>query len=123
MKLPIPSEDSEQKLVVDWLDAHGVLYTHPANGGKRHISTARRMKVQGQKAGVPDLLIFDPPPAMPGIFAVAIEMKRRKGGKVSENQTTWLYSLSKRNWYTAICHGGDEAIDILQRLGYGRRTK
>lgn len=117
----IPSEDSEQFLVVDWLRRHNILFHHSPNGGKRHITTAMRLKRQGTQPGFPDLIILDPPPVFPHIHSVAIEMKRKKGGKTSDEQKRWLTVLEQRGWYTAICNGGDEAIKTLERLGYGKK--
>lgn len=51
------------------------------NGGKRSISTAKKLKAEGVKAGVPDLYI----PA----WNLWVEMKRVKGGRVSPEQKDW----------------------------------
>lgn len=118
-----PTEDIEQGRVVDWLRACKILFHSSPNGGKRHIVTAVRLKRLGCSAGFPDLIVLDPPPAMPGIHAVALEMKRQRGGVISDHQRDWLLALSERGWYTVICAGGDEAIRVLERLGYGGKGK
>lgn len=117
----IPTEDQEQKTVVQWLEWNKITYHHSPNGGVRHITTARRLKAQGTKAGFPDLIILDQPPAMTGCHSTAIEMKRSKGGRPSPEQLEWIEKLAARGWYTAICNGADHAIDLLKRLGYGTR--
>lgn len=118
-KMPAPSEDSEQFVVVSWLRFNRIRFTHPANGGVRHIATAVRMKRQGQSAGIPDLLIFDPPKHRLECHSTAVEMKRTKGGTVSEAQQDWLLALEERGWLTIIAHGANEAIKALQAAGYG----
>lgn len=119
--LPIPTEDEEQRVVVQWLELHGVLFCHVPNGGYRRPVEAAIFRGLGVRAGVPDFLIFDPPPMEPHRPGVALEMKRRVGGRVSESQRFWLEALGARGWYTAVCRGADEAIETLERLGYGRR--
>lgn len=119
--LPIPTEDEEQRVVVQWLQLHGILFCHIPNGGYRRRTEAAIMSGLGVRKGVPDLLIFDPPPAAPGYRGVALEMKRRVGGRLSAWQRVWLDALQRRGWYTAVCRGADEAIETLERLGYGRR--
>ena len=83
------------------------------------------MRAEGIKAGAPDLIIFDRPPskreakeACPG---VAIELKRIKGGRVSDEQRQWLDNLSARGWITAVCKGFEEAVKLLEELGYGEK--
>lgn len=78
-----------------------------------------RLKMSGVEAGVPDLLLFDPPP-IGGSCGVALELKRREGGRTSEKQKRWLRELEARGWVALVCHGAAEAIRELERLGYGR---
>lgn len=119
----IPTEDAEQQVVVQWLELHRLHFTHIPNGGWRHVATARRLKSLGVKPGVPDLLVFERPPARPDAPGVAIEMKRSRGGRVSEEQERWLAHLERQGWVVAVCHGADEAIELLQSLGFGRRAR
>jgi hypothetical protein len=67
---------------------------------------------------VPDVLIFDRPPTFPEWKGAAIELKRKKGGGASDNQSDWLDWLTERGWITQVCHGIDEAIKALEQLGY-----
>lgn len=116
----VPTEDQEQRVVAAWLDAHGVLWAHVPNGGARDRITGAILKGLGVKRGCPDILIFDPPP-IGGYVGTAIELKRREGGRVSPEQRFWLAQFADRHWYALACYGADDAIDVLQRLGYGRR--
>jgi len=118
-----PTEDAEQQVVVQWLELHRLHYTHVPNGGWRHVATARRLKALGVKAGVPDLLIFERPPARPDAVGVAIEMKRAKGGRVSAEQQRWLAHLERQGWVVAVCQGAGEAVELLRGLGFGRRAR
>ena len=114
----IPDESVEQRALVRWLELKGILFTHVPNGGKRHVAVAKKLKAEGVKPGVPDILIFDRPPAHPSYVGVAIEMQRKKRGQVSEHQQNWLRWLDFRGWKTAVCNGADDAIRRLEELGY-----
>lgn len=114
----IAPERIEQEIVVKWLRALGIRVVHVPNGGKRDIVTAVRLKDAGVQAGVPDLLIFKRPPIRPTMVGVAIEMKRAKGGRVSDAQQDWLDYLVTEGWHTMVCHGADDAMLQLKMLGY-----
>ncbi len=118
VRLRPASEEAEQAAVAQWLDLRHVLYTHVPNGGYRHIKTAARLKQQGVKAGVPDLLIFDPPPKYKGAVGVALEMKRVGIKRASPAQQVWLKSMSDRGWLCAVQAGAAAAVAWLMELGY-----
>lgn len=113
-----PMEEVEQRAVAQYLDLLGILWCHCPNGGHRNKVSAGKMKAQGQKPGVPDILIFSPPPINPTAKGVAIELKRIKGGTLSPDQKRWLSDLSDIGWITKRCNGSGEAIDFLRELGY-----
>lgn len=85
------------------------LLFHIPNGGKRAIKTAKDMKRQGVKAGIPDLFL---PVAKSGYHGLWIEMKKM-GGKVSKNQKEWLELLSKQGYMCEVCYGWEEAQRVL----------
>ena len=116
----IPTEEQEQLALVQWLELHKIRYTHVPNEGKHKVQYRVKQKRLGVKPGVPDILIFDHPPLYPENVGVAIELKRRKGGRVTPEQTHWLTILQERGWAVAVCRGADEAIRFLESLGYGR---
>lgn len=109
-------ESEDQIAVANFLDLTKLLWMHTPNGGKRDKVTAAILKRMGVKAGVPDFLIFDPPkPWRPG---TAIELKRLKGGKMSDDQIRWAKLFIERKWLYYKCDGSQDAIDIIKRL-YG----
>lgn len=116
-------EDIEQLRLATWLDTRLVdgsplLWAHVPNGGKRHIAIARQLRAAGVKSGVPDVLIFDPPPLGDRRVGVALELKQPDGGSASKNQERWLEGLGKRGWVTLVCHGAESAKLALMELGY-----
>jgi hypothetical protein len=114
----IPTEEQEQRAVAQFLDLIGVVWFHPANGGMRNKIVAAKLKGQGVKAGVPDIIILSPPPANPKAKGVAIELKRLKGGSLSPEQRRWLVDMDDLGWVAQRCNGAGEAIDFLRGLGY-----
>lgn len=123
-----PSEQEEHSLLADWLDAHGLVWFHPPLGGYRRKVEAAILHGLGARAGVPDFIIFSPPPLVPSARGAAIELKRRGRdqelfGGVSPEQHRWIAMLHVVGWCARVCYGADEAISWLESLGYGRRTE
>lgn len=125
-KHAVPSELSEQITLVRKLRAAGILFCAVPNGLEVANQRAARMsKASGTEAGVPDLLIFDPPPNHPECCGTALEMKR-VGGKPSDvrpSQTKWLEALGGRRWRTEIGFGARDAAEKLRALGYDLSQK
>lgn len=115
----IPTEHQEQLVVVAWLRARRIRFFAVPNGGARSAITGARLRAEGQSAGVPDLIITTTPPGKFGIVAVALEMKRRKGGSISVEQREWLDHLKAQGWACHVAMGADDAIAWLESL-YGR---
>lgn len=113
-----PTEDQEQRTVAQFLDLLGFRWAHPPNGGSRNVIEAKKFKGMGVKAGIPDILIFDIPPGS-DYKGVAIELKRLKGRRLSDEQREWLDALSERGWLTRCCKGADEAIKFIREV-YGK---
>lgn len=122
VKEAVPLECIEQETVAQWLDLHNVFYCASVAGAYLHPATFIRMKKIGYKKGAPDLMIYQKPPAYNGQFVgVAIEMKRKKGGVVSDEQREWLEKLRAQGWMAVVCAGADAAIEILEMCGYGKK--
>jgi hypothetical protein len=117
MKAKAVNESVEQAWLARWLDIKCICWCHVPNGGARNMITGARLKREGVKKGVPDILIFDPPRRAQGV-GVAIELKKAKGGTVSPEQVGWLAALNARGWITYVAHGADDAIRMLTDLGY-----
>lgn len=98
------NEHEIQKSCVRWFDLQypGLLLYAIPNGGKRHIITAKKMKAEGVRRGVPDLHLAVPTANYPGLY---IETKTRKG------------ELSK---YQVLAHaylrGQGYAVEVVRNL-------
>jgi hypothetical protein len=115
IKLPPASESVEQICLFRWA-AYSLaampelkLLHHIPNGGKRDITTAKRLKAEGVKAGVPDICLPVPKGLYHGLY---VELKAGKN-KTTENQDKWLGALTANGYYTAICYGWEAASKII----------
>ena len=108
--LKVPTEHQEQVEFIQWFRRTYIdvrIFAIP-NGESRSQSAGARLKAEGVSAGVPDLFI----PA----WNTWIEMKRSKGGSVSEKQKDWLAYLESVGHKTFVCKGADSAKEIAQRV-------
>lgn len=108
MTVEVPSEDQEQARFVAWFRRTypGVLIFAIPNGGHRHIATATRLKATGAVRGIPDLYI----PA----WRVWVEMKRQKGGRLSEEQRQVIAYLTEIEYTVIVAHGCADAIAHIE---------
>jgi hypothetical protein len=81
------------------------------NGGKRDPKEAKRLVDEGVKAGVSDLFVAEAREGYNGLF---IEMKRSKGGKVSEKQENFMEAATARGYKCIVSYGAEEAFRDLQ---------
>jgi len=72
------------------------------NGGKRDAREAARMKLQGVKAGVSDVLL---PVKRGGSGGLWIELKAPGGGRTSEAQKEWLVRMRYAGHRAIVCPG------------------
>jgi len=114
-------ETHEQREVVKWLRAAGVLFCSVPNGARVKPWIANQLKAEGMQAGVPDLLIFDRPSVPwrdPPPSGTAIEMKRTAGGRLSKEQKEWHDHLRHLGWVVIVANGAADAFAQLTELGY-----
>ena len=92
------------------------LLFHIPNGGDRGKAEAGRLKAQGVKAGVPDLMLPVPRGGYHGLF---IELKADKG-RLSEAQKEWIQELQQQGYAATCCKGLDEAMNTITRYMNGK---
>jgi hypothetical protein len=106
----IPTEEQEQIKLATWMTLKGIRFYAIPNGGKRSLTEGVKFKRSGVKSGVPDLCIPQPSGSYHGLY---IELKRVKGGKLSETQIEWLNFLREKGYYADVAKGFDEAKEII----------
>ena len=108
----IPTEAQEQPALFQWVAMMEGripelrLMHHCPNGGSRNAIEAHNLRLQGVKAGIPDIFL---PVARGGFHGLYIEMKRRKGGRVSVEQKKMLLALRDQGYRTEVCEGWEVA--------------
>lgn len=116
---PNPTEDSEQIKLAVWLTKQGIKFYAIPNGGHRNYLEAVKLKRTGVQAGVPDICI---PQACGAYHGLYIELKRVKGGRVSDSQNYWLGLLREQGYYAEVACGADEAKEmVLHYMGLGKK--
>lgn len=118
-----PHESAEQTALFKWAAYSAGRYPELRlmhaipNGGSRDPREARNLKAQGVKAGVPDICLPVPRGGYHGLY---IELKRRKGGRLSEEQAVWIDRLNRLGYRAVVCRGWDAArAEIEAYLGGG----
>jgi|SRR5579859_4686779 hypothetical protein len=106
----LPTEEQEQRALVQWLEMRGILFYHVPNGGMRDAREGRKFKLLGVKPGVPDICI---PIGCFGYHALYVELKRRVGGSLSAWQELWIQALRSRGNKAEVANGCEEAISII----------
>lgn len=109
----VPTEHEEQVQLFRWAALRrdlDLMYAIP-NGGERDVRVARKLKAEGVKAGVPDICL---PVSRGGHHGLYIELKRRKGGRISAEQLRWLDVLMHEGYACAVCLGWQEAMQVIE---------
>lgn len=112
-----PLEDKEQIAVIKWAKRHekeykGLKWLYAiTNENSEGPGKGAYRKSMGVRAGVSDLCLPVPLGIYHGLY---IEMKRRKGGKVSPKQIEWRVYCLEVGFKAVICKGGREAMEAIQ---------
>jgi len=91
-------------------DVTDLIYAVP-NGGKRNPKEAIRLRLEGVKAGIPDVNIDIPSPKYHGM---RIEFKR-PGKSRSPAQRRKHRLLTEAGYYVVTCYSADQAISELEK--------
>ncbi|MFA5071919.1 MAG: VRR-NUC domain-containing protein [Candidatus Pacearchaeota archaeon] len=109
----ILSEYDEQCLLVQYLELKKIRFskvaqeTYTSNWG-----IVAKNKKSGLRKGVPDLIIIIP--GNKKNHLIFIEMKKKKGSSISQEQKDWWCDLNKCEGVKSfICHGFDDAKEII----------
>ncbi|NDA60652.1 MAG: VRR-NUC domain-containing protein [Chitinophagia bacterium] len=111
-------ESEQQQMLIKWANLHyskeldlkiGPYLIAIPNGGKRNVREAARLKAEGVKAGVPDLLLALPNKQHHGLF---IEMKSQTG-RLTDNQKQYFELLSAQKYKCVVCRSWIEAKDQI----------
>ncbi|AXO88424.1 VRR-NUC domain-containing protein [Pseudomonas parafulva] len=114
---PVDREGQEQAALMQELQlrfpqAFKLIY-HVPNGGHRVKAVAGKLKAQGVKAGVPDLVL---PMARGGYFGLYIEFKAMPpfDAEVSPNQDAYIQALTGQGYLAIVCRGRIDAMEAIR---------
>ncbi|EPN6724764.1 VRR-NUC domain-containing protein [Pseudomonas putida] len=92
-------------------EAYELLY-HVPNGGHRLKEVAAKLKAQGVKAGIPDLVLTM---ARGGYFGLYIEFKATVDpAPVSSSQQACIRRLNDQGYLAVVCQGHFDAMECLR---------
>lgn len=113
---PIDREGQEQaalmrEIELRYPEVFELIY-HVPNGGHRVKAVAAKLKAQGVKAGIPDLVL---PMARGGYFGLYIEFKATfEPAPVSTSQKDCLRRLNDQGYLAVVCQGHFDAMECLR---------
>ena len=82
---------------------------HIPNEGKRSVAAAMKLKRQGLRKGVSDILLCAHAGKWHGLW---IELKRM-GGRATDEQIAFIDAMRECGYDGAVCYGWDEARDVI----------
>lgn len=112
-KIDIMIEHEIQKQCVNWFawqhpSLSRLLFAVP-NGGQRNKIVAAKLKAEGVKAGVSDLLLLYP---SSGCHGLCIEMKTPKG-KQTKEQAQFETAVKEAGYSYVVCRSLDQFINSI----------
>ena len=114
IKIPVASENQEQRAIVKWLGMHSTLknyFCKNNNEGKRSEAQGWNLKLMGLRPGVSDLFIYYPTRTYHGLW---LEVKRNKKYSKSEMLTdTWIAQQEFINLVKSIGYAGETCYGFL----------
>lgn len=89
------------------------LIFHVPNGGHRVKAVAAKLKAQGVKAGIPDLVL---PMARGGFFGLYIEFKATppNDAAISESQHERIRKLNAQGYLAVVCRGHFDTMEQIR---------
>lgn len=113
--LPIPTEDQECYVLVEWLTRIRLRFAHIANESNVPVQYRVKLKRKGVSSGFPDYIIFIPKARSVTNETVTlfIEMKRKKGGEVKPAQKDWNIFLNSIGQVARVCLGFSDVKNVV----------
>lgn len=111
------TEEQECFIFVEWLRYNNIKAAHISNESRSSSRAAMirgaKLKRMGQSKGYWDYAVYVPQKDGKTKL-IMIEMKRAKGGSVSEEQKEWGKVYESAGIPCKICKGADEAIEFVK---------
>jgi hypothetical protein len=105
------NEHEIQKSIAQYLDLRGLCWWAVPNGGNRNMVTAKKLKAEGVKSGVPDIAIVNDGQAY------FLEVKKPKTetpkGRLSDNQKSMIKRIEKAGGEVSVVYSVADVINQL----------
>lgn len=117
MKRREPTESEIQQQFVAWLDIKAQkderyrCFFKVPNETRGNYGWLTKLKKEGLKKGVPDMLCIEPHGEFRGL---ALEFKRNQRCKLTDEQKTWMARFSGRRWLALIVYTAEQAMAITE---------
>jgi len=117
-----PTEYEEQQDLVYYLELRGLKFTAiPNSTYTKSIKQKQKNYKSGLRAGFPDIIVLIPKEKSKDKqgYMLCIELKRVKGGQLSEHQKEWIEainSLEIPNVQSMCIKGAKAAIEYVEEL-------
>lgn len=110
------TEDDAENFLVVYCELRRFRHTHFSNETyTTSWKQKRKMKYLGVNSGAPDHLVLVRRTDGSTVPAY-IEMKREKGGVISDTQFAWIHDLLAANQFATVCAGGEKAVEYVQAI-------
>lgn len=117
-------ERQTQSAILDFLSGLNLLFYHINNGADIGGIAGAIAQGQGVVAGVPDLCVAEPFDFNGVVYhGLYIEVKKPKGGELSERQRLWAAALRERGYWVISGIGGASLVIDFLAMVYKPRVK
>lgn len=117
----VPTEDAEEAAFSTWLDYNHIFHSHLSNEiWTTSYSQKQKMKMLGVHSGTPDhyCVLYDRKNKITRL--VFIEMKRQKGGVISDSQYRTINEINRcHGVFAFVAYGATQAINICKAVMSG----
>ena len=115
-----PLEEFEQEMVFIWIRSNQIRYPKlqlaysTLNGVRLSPRLRAKMKRQGNRRGVPDIVlpVRSHDQKYSGLY---LELKRCRGGSVSKEQKAYISKLQEEGYMAVVAKGHRAAIGVVKR--------
>ena len=108
-------EHQIQKSIAQYLDLRRLCWWAVPNGGRRNIITAKKLKAEGVKSGIPDITLIHK-----GKY-YGIEVKKPKTstpkGTLSSNQKTRIAQIEDSGGVVGLVYSVSDVMELLEIWG------
>tara|TARA_R110000744_G_scaffold61057_1_gene126345 strand:- start:430 stop:774 length:345 start_codon:yes stop_codon:yes gene_type:complete len=108
-------EHQIQKAIAQYLNLLGLCWWAVPNGGRRNIGTAKKLKAEGVKSGIPDITLI-----YKGKY-YGIEVKKPKTetpkGSLSSNQKARIAEIERSGGVVGVAYSVVDVEKLLQIWG------